>query len=660
MSTESTVTTPSAPALARPLSQFGDHRDELGRGPALLAILLAALGGGLVTLAGWVAFRSVSLPAFSTSMVTRALATVGIVATLVVVGILLFVWIRDEHSAGPRPRWRAWLTTVVSYLSPALLVLSSIGLPLSASRLWLDGIQVDQVFRTQFLTRMADTATHADMNYLDLPTFYPMGWFWLGGRLANVLGIPGWEVFQPWALISLALCGCLLVPLWQRLVGSLPVATAIALATTAVTLTIGAEEPYSAVIAMGVPAAAFLCSRAFHGSWLSTLGLALFLGASASFYTLFTGAISLTVVSFVAIITAVLEHRWEPIVRLVCIGVGSLTLAAICWGPYVLGVLRSDVPINSAAQHYLPEEGTQIPVPFLAPTIIGLLCLIGLVYLFLRQNNRDIRTLGWALGGAYLWIAASMVLTLLGSTLLGFRLEILVVLIMATAGILALAELRMHGIDKLWPQGFNPATNRRITAAFMAVLALGGVFYAQRIPEENESAIDHAYTDTDGYGERADRYTSDSSGHYQEVQRFLEVHGVVPNETVMLTDEKLFMAYHPYWGFNAFTSHYANPLGQFDARSEQIETWANDSWDQTPEEFLDALDSAPWRGPDAMLFRGSLEDSADGFKTHLAEDIYPNQPNVRYRAVFFDSAVFDEAHWAMEQIGPFVVAVRTD
>ena len=180
MSTESTVTTPSAPASARPLSQLGDHRDELGRGAALLAILLAALGGGLVTLAGWVVFRTVSLPAFSTSMVTRALATVGIVATLVVVGALLFFWIRDEHSAGPRPRWRAWLTTVVSYLSPALLVLSSIGLPLSASRLWLDGIQVDQVFRTQFLTRMADTATHADMNYLDLPTFYPMGWFWLG------------------------------------------------------------------------------------------------------------------------------------------------------------------------------------------------------------------------------------------------------------------------------------------------------------------------------------------------------------------------------------------------------------------------------------------------------------------------------------------------
>ena len=128
---------------------------------------------------------------------------------------------------------------MVSYLSPALLTLASLGLPLSATRLWLDGVQVDQVFRTQFLTRMTETASHADMNYADLPTFYPMGWFWLGGRLANVLGIPGWEVYQPWALMSLAMAGCVLVPVWQRLTGSLPLATGIALTTTAVTLATG-------------------------------------------------------------------------------------------------------------------------------------------------------------------------------------------------------------------------------------------------------------------------------------------------------------------------------------------------------------------------------------------------------------------------------------
>ena len=166
-----------------------------------------------------------------------------------------------------------------------------------------------------------------------------------------------------------------------------------------------------------------------------------------------------------------------------------------------------------------------------------------------------------------------------------------------------------------------------------------------------------AYTDTDGYGERADRYTSDSAENYLKIRKFIDAQGHPADETVVLTDEKLFMAYNPYFGFNAFTSNYANPLGEFSTRNLQIESWAERSWDQTPGEFAKALDSATWRGPDVFIFRGDLEHPKDGYKTHLAEDIYPNQPNVRYRAVFFNPDVFDKG-WETAQIGPFVVAAR--
>ena len=404
----------------------------------LVGMAAAAIGGGLVTLIAWFVFKQVSLPAFNTSMVTRGLSTAGIVVTVVVVAGLLYLWTkRGVQGKGPL----AWLTVVVAYLSPALIVICSLGMPLSASKLWLHGIQVDQVFRTQFLTRMTVEGGYADMNYADMPTFYPIGWFWLGGRMANLLGLQGWEAFQPWSLVSIAMACCLLVPVWQRLTGSLPLGTVIALTTTALTLTLAVDEPYSAVIALGVPAAAIMCSRAFHGSWGSTVGLLVFLGISATFYTLFTGAIAVTVVSFVALVTAIVERSFKPIVRLAVIGFGSLAIAAIAWGPSLLAVLRADFPTETAAQHYLPAEGTEVPVPFLAPSIVGLLCLIGIVYLVIRVKNVHIRTLGWALIGVYLWIVASMVLPLLGTTLLGFRLEILVVLIMATAGVLGLAHL---------------------------------------------------------------------------------------------------------------------------------------------------------------------------------------------------------------------------
>ena len=609
----------------------------------LVGMAAAAIGGGLVTLIAWFVFKQVSLPAFNTSMVTRGLSTAGIVVTVVVVAGLLYLWTkRGVQGKGPL----AWLTVVVAYLSPALIVICSLGMPLSASKLWLHGIQVDQVFRTQFLTRMTVEGGYADMNYADMPTFYPMGWFWLGGRMANLLGLQGWEAFQPWSLVSIAMACCLLVPVWQRLTGSLPLGTIIALTTTALTLTLAVDEPYSAVIALGVPAAAIMCSRAFHGCWGSTVGLLVFLGISATFYTLFTGAIAVTVVSFVALVTAIVERSFKPIVRLAVIGFGSLAIAAIAWGPYLLAVLRADFPTETAAQHYLPAEGTEVPVPFLAPSIVGLLCLIGIVYLVIRVKNVHIRTLGWALIGVYLWIVASMVLPLLGTTLLGFRLEILVVLIMATAGVLGLAHL------------YEQYRTREYLAAVVAVItALAGIFYMQEIPAEHQTAIDNAYSDTDGNGERADKFPADSARYYGEIDEFFQGH----NADVVMTDEKLFMAYYPYYGFNAFTAHYANPLGQFKQRNEEMTTWAENSWDQTPQEFVDTLENNPWDVPNAMIFRGDIESPDDGYKAHLAVDIFPNQPNVRYDAILFDPEVFNDSDlWDVKQIGPFVVAARVN
>ena len=630
--------------------------DRLTRRATLVGMAAAAVGGGLITLIGFFAFKTVSLPAFSTSMVTRALSTAGTALTVLLVGALCVWWV---IGASPRPRWRSWLTTAVCYISPALLTLTSIGLPLSASRLWLDGVQVDQVFRTQFLTRATEASSYADMNYEGLPTFYPLGWFWMGGRLANLLNMPGWEVYQPWSLISLAVSGCILVPLWQRLSGSLPVAAAIALTTTAVTLAIGAEEPYSAVIAMGVPAVAVLCSHAFHSSsWFSTAGIAIYLGVSACFYTLYTGAVALTIVSLIALVTCMAERTWTPLIHLATIAAGSLAIAAIAWAPYLRAVLHATAPLESTAQHYLPEEGTQIPAPFLSLSVIGILSLIGLIYLVLRIDEPDIKSMGTAIVGTYLWILASMVMTLAGSTLLGFRLELIVAVLFATAGILALADVRLMGLPTLYPARFTETTSRRITLVFAIIMGLGGIYYAQQIPATNVTALDHAYTDTDGYGERADRYTSDSSANYGKIREFIDSQGYDATDTVVLTDEKLFMAYNPYYGFNAFTSNYANPLGEFSTRNLQIEEWASKSWEQTPEEFAQSLESAPWRGPDVLIFRGDMEEPGDGYKTHLAEDIYPNQPNVRYRAVFFNPEVFEKG-WEVKQIGPFVVAARS-
>ncbi|SDS63925.1 arabinofuranosyltransferase [Corynebacterium timonense] len=645
---------------APPLRPSSGAPDALSSGTTAWRMAAAVVGAGVVSLAAWYALRATSFPAFNTSMVPRALATAGGFAVVLVTALLLWLWHRE--AAGARPVWRRVLTEVVAVLSPAGLVVATLGVPLSATRLYLDGIQVDQGFRTQFLSRMAAELGHHDMNYLGLPSFYPLGWFWLGGRMATLLGMPGWEVYQPWAIVSLAAGAAALVPLWRKLTGSLPLATAIAAVTTAVVLTLTPDEPYAALVALFVPAAAAMSSRALRGSWTATAALAVYLGISATFYTLFTAISAASVVVFALVLWA---RRWRDLtalVHLVVIGVGACLIALISWGPYLAALVFGDYEAISTANRFLPVEGTVFPLPFFAFSLVGLLSLVGLVFLLMRFRQLTYTGLFVTAIVSYLWVLASMLASLAGTSLLGFRLEVVVTLIFVTAGLLALPEIRLWAADVAAPAGEKTAA-RSIAATVLAiVLGTATLSLVQQIPKENERHIDQAYADTDGYGERADRFPPDPGQYYGEIVDYLGEHGYAPTETVVYTDEINFMAFNPFYGFNAFTSHYANPLGEFDLRNEALASWSAGSFEElsSPDEFLAALDGVQWRAPDAFIFRGDLSTSTpeEPWKTHIAHDIFPSEPNVRYEALFFNPEAFDSPAWDVEQIGPFVVAVR--
>ncbi|OEY07552.1 hypothetical protein A0K93_05910 [Corynebacterium sp. BCW_4722] len=625
------------------------HPDELSAGQTAVRTVAAGLAGGILALAAFFILKSVSLPAFNTSMVTRALATAFSCGLLVLAVVVAVLWTRGR---------RSWLNAAVLALVPAGLVVTSLGIPLAATRLWLDGIQVDQGFRTQFLSRMTETASHADMSYKGLPTFYPMGWFWLGGRMANVLGMQGWEVYQPWALVTLAAAAAMLTPIWRKLTGSLPTAAAIAVVTTTIVLMECPEEPYAAVVAMFVPAAAVGAYHALNGSWAATWALAAYLGVSASFYTLFTAIAALTVVVIAVVLFFVHEHSHTPLIHLLVVGFTSLAIAAVSWGPYIFRLLTGDEEASSAANHFLPIEGTYLPMPFFSFSLLGLICLFGLIQLVARFREPEIASLGVAIAVCYLWAMASMAATLLGTSLLGFRLEVLVGLLFATLGVIAVADFRLTGIESLYPERFSERTNQVLTTAMAVIVGAGALHMVQQIPVENEKYIDQAYGDTDGSGERADRFPPDAAQYYGEVTEYIESHGHLRGEAVVYTDEINFMAYNPFYGYNAFTSHYANPLGEFEPRNDELVHWAQLSGEKDKGKAMTrAMDGAKWEAPAAFIFRGEV--GGDGmYKTHVAHDIYPSQPNVRYEAVEFNPAGFEGPEWDVKQIGPFAVAVR--
>ena len=163
----------------------------------------------------------------------------------------------------------------------------------------------------------------------------------------------------------------------------------------------------------------------------------------------------------------------------------------------------------------------------------------------------------------YAWSLLSMLTTLAGTTLLSFRLQPTLTVLLTAAGVFGFID-----VTPAPRPAYSADTARRIVVAAGAVGAIGAMTFAQDIPDVLRSDIVVAYTDTDGYGQRADRRPPGAEKYYREIDaKIQEVTGRPRNETVVLTADYSFLSYYPYYGFQGLTSHYANPLAQFDERA---------------------------------------------------------------------------------------------
>jgi galactan 5-O-arabinofuranosyltransferase len=611
-------------------------------------MLLGAVVAAVVAAVGLFAFARVQWPAFNSSNVTQAVTTVGQVAAIA--GIAVSVLLVRLHRA---PRF----ARLLSWASLSGFVTVTLGLPLAATKLYLHGVSVDQEFRTEYLTRLTDSAALHDMTYADLPPYYPAGWFWVGGRVANLLGMDGWEAFKPYAIGSLAVAAVVALVLWSNLIRH-DLAIVVSLATSALVLAYGSPEPYGAVITLLIGPALVLAWGGLNrvdgrGGWGAVIGTGLFLGLAATFYTLYLGLAAFAI-TLLALLAAALRIRrqksWraaiDPLVRLIVIAAVSGLLALTVWLPYLLTVVGGSPAASGTALHYLPEAGAQLPLPMIHFSLTGALCLLGTVWLVARaSSSRRAQALGVGVVAIYLWSLLSMAVTVLGSTLLSFRLEPVLIVLLGAAGVFGFVEFAGWLV-------LATSDNPRVKWSVVVIGVLGALSFVQNIPQFLDSDIAVAYTDTDGNGERADQRPPGAAAHYAAVDELIQAQ--VPrdrDDTVVLTADTTFLSFYPYLGFQALTSHYSNPLADFAGRAQTIADWSEL---ETPDQLVAALDSAAWRAPDAFVFR----QGPDGYTLRLAEDVYPNDPNVRRYTVTFPKELFDDPRFTVSETGPFVVVTR--
>src|SRR6185312_4680759 len=302
---------------------------------------------------------------------------------------------------------------------------------------------------------------------------------------------------------------------------------------------------------------------------------------------------------------------------------------------------------TGSAQHYLPADGAELTFPMLQFTLLGVVCLIGTLWLVLRARY-SVRAGALAIGvlAVYLWSLLSMLTTLARTTLLSFRLQpTLSVLLVAagTFGFLELAQaLAVAGRDRGWGRAVVPVAGAIGLAAAIA--------FSQDIPDVLRPDLTIAYTDTDGHGQRGDRRPPSAEKFYATIDHAItQVTGKPRDQTVVMTADYSFLSFYPYWGFQGLTSHYANPLAQFDLRAAAIQSWVEY---KTADQFIAALDKLPWAPPTVFLMRRGANDT---YTLRLASDVYPNQPNVKRYQVALDKALFADPRFSVSTIGPFVL-----
>jgi galactan 5-O-arabinofuranosyltransferase len=607
-------------------------------GQMAVAVVVAVV----VAVIALVAISRVEWPAYNSSNQLHALTTVGQFGCLA--GLLAGGWIWRR---GRRLLSRAFALLFLSAFSVVTLAM-----PLGATKLYLFGISVDQQFRTEYLTRLTDTAGLHDMTYYGLPPFYPPGWFWIGGRLAALTGTPAWEIFKPWAIVSITIAVVLAFVLWASMI-RFEWALIVSTATAAATLAYSPTEPYAAMIAVLLPPMFVLAWSGLRGAtrgggWAAVIGVGLFLGVAALFYTLLLAYAAFTL-TIMGLVLAVARRRLEPLLRLAAIAVIACAITLVGWGPYLVAAINGHPADSGTAQHYLPSAGAQLEFPMLHFTLLGALCMVGTLWLVVRgRSSTRAGALAIAVLALYAWSLLSMLRTLVGTTLLSFRLQPTLTILLVAAGAFGFIEATLAMARR-----YRPETGRRIVTAAVALGAIGALTFSQDIPDVLRSDIVVAYTDTDGYGQRADRRPPGAEQYYREIDtKVRQATGLPRNETVVLTADYSFLSYYPYYGFQGLTSHYANPLAQFDKRAAAIGSWATLT---NADQFVAALDKLPWKPPTVFLMRRGANDT---YTLRLASDVYPNQPNVRRYQIALDSALFDDPRFDVSTVGPFVLAIR--
>ncbi|MER7016330.1 arabinofuranosyltransferase, partial [Saccharopolyspora sp. NPDC000359] len=306
-----------------------------------------------------------------------------------------------------------------------------------------------------------------------------------------------------------------------------------------------------------------------------------------------------------------------------------------------------------------------LPVPMTEGTAFGVLCLAGLVWLLVRcRRNEVAASMLTIVIAVYCWFVLSTVALVAKTTLLAFRLNVILDVTLAVAGVFGFLELIGWLRRRL-----DARYALQISMVACALGLLGAITVNQgAIGTALQGSVTAAYQDYYPTGDNAmGQRDPDQKGSWtdDEIRAVAELTGRAPEQNLLLSTDYKLMSFKPYWGFQQETPHYANPLGDYDERAAEIHRWTTA---RTSDEFLGMLRDSEFRTPNVFILSNpdsphsdvELPEGEEGkLVLQLKGDAFPQLPNVRDYDVYFDRAIFDSPAFVKREVGPYtVIALR--
>ncbi|GAA4451791.1 galactan 5-O-arabinofuranosyltransferase [Phytohabitans houttuyneae] len=504
------------------------------------------------------------------------------------------------------------------------------------------GLIGDQLFRTEYVTRFADSWWGGDYTYRDLPAYYAPAFFWVLGRAADLSGTAPWHMLKFGTITVAFLAPIVSYLLWRRIVAP----RVAALISSAALILPSLSESYAWIVLVafipwwlmaghGLQRAGV---RRWHPVLLGLIGAVLF---TVYYYYFFVLPIVLCLYFVDARLRG--QFSWREASRtFIALGVAALG-SSVYWAPLAWNFLTSG-HFESLNNRWITPNSGKLALPMLEPSVIGALCLIGLVFLLATVKEALSRAMLIVLVSLYVWHAVGFVFLAIDKPLMSFRMRELVPILLLAAAAMAVARVARFAADN-----FSADVVWRFAVVGTALLA---VFAGNRFVELVLADAKNAHNQALPNGKLPPFHEAGAEpwkgAPPERLNEVIEAGYKGPGRPVVLTSHPDLLAMYPYYGFVQWSANYSHPTSQFRARLDFLEELARSSG---PAEFAARAGDNPYDDIDVI----ALHSNKDTLTLKIRDDAFPFGTTVRQ--IEFPRRLVQPEYFDITMVDSTVVAV---